>query len=84
MSKKKIYRYFVSFVYADLSRMDINEFHGNATLVYDEPLDTPEMINRAERDIKHLINNGDDVPREHVCVSIIFFKRIKENRVEVQ
>lgn len=79
--KKKIYRYFVSFVYADLSRMDINEFHGNATLVYDEPLNTPEMISRAERDIKHLISNGD-VTIEHDSVTIIFFKRIKENRVE--
>ena len=65
------------------TEMDVNEFHGNATLVYDEPLNTPEMISRAERDIKHLINNGD-VTIEHDSVSIIFFKRIKENRVEVQ
>lgn len=81
--KKKIYRYFVSFVYQNLSRMDANEFHSNTVLVYDEPLDTLEMINRAERDIKHLVNNGDTT-REHDRVSIIFFKRIKENRMEVR
>lgn len=75
--KKKTYRYFVSFVYfeANMAR----ERHANTMLVYDEPLDTQDMIYKAERDIKRLIDMSDNG-----YVHILFFKRIKENRTEVK
>ncbi|MBQ0113074.1 MAG: hypothetical protein KBT03_08090 [Bacteroidales bacterium] len=64
---KKTYRYFVSFSYP-------NGF-ADCICVYDEPLDTPDMINRCRRDIASMqdISNPNEVV-------ITFFKRIKDNR----
>lgn len=68
--KKKIYRYFVVFC----SRAMGDTRFEHIFMLYNEPLDTQAMIERAERDIKRV--NSDNT------VKIVFFKRIKDDRVE--
>ena len=67
--KKKTYRYFVTYC----SRLIDDIRFEHIILLYVEPLDTQAMIERAERDIKRVTSDG--------TVKIVFFKRIKENRV---
>lgn len=65
--KKKTYRYFVT--YYSRSMGDVRFEH--LVMLYDKPLNTQMMIERAEKDIKNV--TSDDT------VKIVFFKRIKEN-----
>lgn len=66
---KKTYRYFVMY---SANKKGIGPSLGNAILVYDEPLDTQDMIERATKDIKSI----DD----YDTVIILYWKRIKDNR----
>lgn len=66
---KKTYRYFISYS-ADTIRG--GRVFANAILVYDEPLDTQDMIERAIKDIQSM----DD----YTSVIILFWRRIKDNR----
>lgn len=65
--EKKTYRYFVT--YYSRSMGDVRFEH--LVMLYNKPLNTQMMIERAEKDIKNV--TSDDT------VKIVFFKRIKEN-----
>lgn len=65
---KKTYRYYVSYTAMSNS---IGLF-GGTILVYDEPLDTQDMLLRATKDIESMNNLTN--------VVILNWKRIKDNR----
>jgi hypothetical protein len=67
MSKKKTYRYFVTYYARSMGDARFEHF----VMLYDKPLNTQMMIERAEKNIKDV--TSDDT------VKIVFFKRIKEN-----
>lgn len=69
--KKKTYRYFITYIIGQ--QFDCASV-GNVVLVYDEPLDTQQMIERARQDIA--IMRDKSIPQ----VIILNFKRIKDNR----
>lgn len=71
--EKKTYRYFVSFAYSIMCSTGIKYHFGNTVLVYDEPIDTQDMLVRSTRDITNQISCDKNV-------IILFFKRIKDNR----
>lgn len=67
----KTYRYFVSYT----TRISTVRTFGDVVLVYDEPMNTEDMIERAKKDIENLI-----VGALTDSIHILFFKRIKGNR----
>lgn len=71
---RKTYRYFVSFAYSVMCSTGIKYHFGNTVLVYDEPMDTQDMLDRAKRDILNELKCSSS------GVTILFFKRIKDNR----
>lgn len=72
--RKKTYRYFVSYVYSINYSTGIKSHFSNTVLVYDEPMDTQDMLDRAKRDILNELKCSSS------GVTILFFKRIKDNR----
>lgn len=64
----KTYRYYVSYIGYKNEKLGL----GGAFLLYDEPMDTQDMLDRAKRDIERIDCCTD--------VTILFFKRIKGNR----
>lgn len=68
--EKKTYRYFVSFA----AYTNGEYTFGNVVLVYDEPMNTQDMLDRASRDI------FNELKDPLAGVAILFFKRIKGNR----
>ena len=65
---KKTYRCYVSYV----ATYNTAKIFGGTILVYDEPLDTQDMIIRATKDIESMNNLTN--------VVILNWKRIKDNR----
>lgn len=65
---KKTYRYYVSYMAAS----NKGQIVGSSIIVYDEPLDTQDMILRATKDIESMNNLTN--------VVVINWKRIKDNR----
>ena len=70
--RKKTYRYFVSFAY-DVIGNENGKDVSDAVFVYDEPLDTQDMLDKVKRDIATSIKGCSGI-------TILFFKRIKDNR----